>query len=1172
MLSRSSFYLVVIATFAACWLTQPVQAFQASGDTNQQTRSLLSNRCFACHGPDSAKREGGFRFDARDSYLANADSGKPPVVVGKLAESEMWSRISTDDADLRMPPPSFGAALTAKEKELVQNWIESGAELPPHWSFVAPQKAPIPSLEKTLDQLPKDSQSIASNWNQSIDRFVLHAMTQRGFHPSPEAKRYELLRRVSLDLTGLPPTQAEVLAFEADTSPQAYERQVDRLLASPAFGENWARKWLDLARYADSAGYADDPDRTIWAYRDWVIRAINENMPIDQFTIEQIAGDLIPTPSNDQLTATAFHRNTLTNNEGGTNDEEFRNVAIVDRVNTTMAVWMGLTMSCAQCHSHKYDPLSQAEYFQLFAIFNQSQDADRRDESPLIELYTEAQQQQLESWRKRLAEIETQLSVPSDSPELASWEASIKAPDWQRLAPVKYQSTKQNDSVTRDDKSLLVKPVAKLVQADTQNVEFNLQGSAHPLQAIAIRTLPDASIAGGGAGLGNGNFALTDVQAELIPKSDSIPTSKFVRVELKGKEKILSLAEVQVFAGDSNVAVKGKASQSSTSYDAPASLAIDGNTNGDFQAKSTTHTETQESPWWEVELPEATVVNKLAIWVRTDNGLQNRCDGMEVVCLDANRKETFRQTIKKAKDTQTVDVNSTKKIKLVSAYAAYSQSGFDASKAIDEDNKSGWAVGGQIDQSHLLSLIPESPIDTSGYETLRVVLAHKSPYQDHILASYAIEVSHVPSTRDWVALSESVRKIHETPLEKRTAEQQRELAHFFAGNFAASTAELRKERTKLQQQIAKSKPATSVPVMRELAENQRRKTFIQLRGDYKSLGDEVGPGTPAVFQFSESKNGRLDRMDLAKWLVDARNPLTARVWVNRMWESLFGLGIVKTSEEFGTQGDAPTHPELLDWLAVDFVESGWDFKAMLRKLVTSQVYRQTSMVSSELLSQDRDNLWLARGPRVRLSAEMIRDQALASSGVLSSAMFGVPVQPPQPNLGLTAAFGGTTDWTTSQGEDRFRRAIYTKWRRSSPYPAMATFDAPSREVCILKRDVTNTPLQALVTLNDPVFIEAAQALARRVVIYESPTDSDAQKLDAIFQYATNRSPTASEQAALLELLIAGRQHLKDRAEDAKRLATEPLGALPPEADVVDLAAWTAVCNVVMNLDEVLMKR
>ncbi len=646
-------------------------------------------------------------------------------------------------------------------------------------------------------------------------------------------------------------------------------------------------------------------------------------------------------------------------------------------------------------------------------------------------------------------------------------------------------------------------------------------------------------------------------------------------MELPGKEKILSLAEVQVFSGDINVALKGKATQSSTTHEGVASRAIDGNTSGDYaQANSTTHTATEDSPWWEVELAEPATVNKLVFWNRTDNALQSRLDGAELVCLDSDRKEIFRQVVKKApNDSQAVEVNASTKVRFSSAYSEYSQSGFSATTVIDEDPKSGWAVEGQVDQSHLLSLIPDKPIEASSSGILKLVLDHKAPYQDHILASFAVEVSYEPSVRDWVVLSDQARQIHLTPVADRTADQQQQLAIFFAKNFAASTASLRAEQAALQSNLAKVKPDTSVPVMRDLDSAAQRKTFIHLRGDYKSLGQEVQPGTPTVFHPLDVGSGAsANRLDLAKWLVDRKNPLTARVWVNRMWESLFGLGIVRTSEEFGAQGELPTHPELLDWLAVELIESGWDFKAMLRMLVTSQVYRQTSMVSPDLLSQDRENVWLARGPRVRLTAETIRDHALLSAGMLTGSMYGAPVQPPQPNLGLTAAFGGTTDWTTSQGEDRYRRAVYTKWRRSNPYPAMATFDAPSREVCILRRDVTNTPLQALVTLNDPVFIEAAQGLARRVVLYEKLGDNDANRLRSAFEYVVARTPEPAEAEALLELLNQGRLHLKDKPEEATMLATEPLGTLPETADAVELAAWTAVCNVIMNLDEALMKR
>jgi hypothetical protein len=548
--------------------------------------------------------------------------------------------------------------------------------------------------------------------------------------------------------------------FVNDAEPDAYERLVDRLLDKPSYGEHWARQWLDLARYADSAGYADDPPRTIWAYRDWVIRALNDNMPFDQFTIEQLAGDLLPEPSEDQLIATAFHRNTMTNNEGGTDDEEFRNAAIVDRVNTTMAVWMGTTIDCAQCHTHKYDPITQDEYFQLFAVFNQTEDADRRDESPVLALAQRAQ------------------------------------------------------------------------------------------------------------------------------KPDGFP------------------------------------------------------------------------------------------------------------------------------------------------------------------------------------------------------------------------------------------------------------------------------------------PATSVPIMRELPEDQRRRTFVQLRGNFLQLGNEVTAGVPSAFH-PPPGDPPLNRLSLAHWLIDPQNPLTARVVANRYWESLFGRGIVVTSEEFGSQGDLPTHPELLDWLATELVRSGWDRKAFLRLLVTSATYRQSSQVSEQRWQLDPENRWFSRGPRFRMSAEMVRDQALFVAGLLSPKMYGPPVNPPQPALGLSAAFGSGIDWKTSSGEDRYRRGLYTSWRRSNPYSSMVAFDAPSREICAVRRDRTNTPLQALVTLNDPVYIEAAQALARRMIAAES---TEAQRVIHGFRLCLARPPNDKERQHLLDLHGRARQAFQEDRDAAEKLATIPLGPVAEDADVIDLAAWTVVANVLLNLDEMLMKR
>ena len=1156
---------------------------RADTSTAKQVRSLLSNRCFACHGPDEDQRKGGYRLDDSKSAFEPADSGERPIVPGDPVKSELLRRLIADDESERMPPPEFGAKFTKEETALIEQWIRDGAKWEQHWSFVAPIRPQLPDVK-----IPSTKPALDSAWGyHPVDRFVLAKQLALGMTPSHPATKAELLRRLSLDLTGLPPTAEEVRRFEQDNSIDAYVRQADRLLASPTYGEHWARKWLDLARYADSAGYADDPARTIWAYRDWVINAINDNQPLDQFTVEQLAGDLLPNPTESQLVATAFHRNTLTNSEGGTNDEEFRNVAIVDRVNTTMAVWMGVTFTCAQCHTHKFDPYTHEEYFKLFAIFNQSQDADRRDESPTIELFTDEQNRNRKEWQQRVIELQSQIDQPTaeSQAEFVAWDAQLKAPTWQSLTPLSGSSSSNSDFVLEQEGKVLVKPTAKIIATDSYTIEFSLPAAmvGKRIESIAIRTVPRPEMPGGGAGLSEGgNFVVTNLSATLLPdSSDSNPPPKarFVRVELMGNDRILSLAEVQVIAAGKNVALSGTASQSSTDFGGEAKRAIDDNTTGDNTKNSTTHTAISANPWWEVDLGSEVPVEQVVLWNRTDGSVQNRMDGAEVKLLDANRKELAQESIAQApKTSKQLQFQESQSILLREAYADYSQSNFDASGTVDGDKASGWAVGGQIAVPHLLAAFPNQPVAIERAVKLRLEIMHASSHSHHLLGSFGVLVSADATARDWSMLSPELQQIH---LDKtRTAELAMKLEKFFKKNLAKSNDAQRKELADLQKKIADLRPETSVPVLREVDAKANRETYIQLRGNYKSLGSKVMAGVPKVFHTLESDSEQaapkasesLNRLQLAKWLVDRRNPLTARVWVNRVWESLFGLGIVRTSEEFGAQGDAPTHPELLDWMACEFMDSGWDSKLMLRTLVTSQTYMQTSQVTEEGLHADKENIWLSRGPRVRLSAEMVRDQALAISGLLSSKMYGAPVRPPQPNMGLTAAFGSGTDWMTSEGEDRYRRGVYTTWRRSNPYPSMATFDAPSREVCTLRRDSTNTPLQALVTLNDPGFVEAAQALARRVVLHLPNVKSDVERLQVVFELCTSRDATLEELRPLGKLLDRARNELKENPDAAKKLATEPLGKLPESADTIELAAWTAVCNVLLNLDEVLMKR
>ncbi|MCU0704028.1 MAG: PSD1 and planctomycete cytochrome C domain-containing protein [Fimbriiglobus sp.] len=759
-------------------LTLAPFARAADIDFNRDVRPILSNNCFACHGPDDKERKGKLRLDTFDGATKNGS-----LVPGKPDESEFIARVvSTDENDV-MPPAKTGKKLTAKEVETLKAWVKQGGRYATHWSYVKPARPAVPTVP-----LPT---------RNPIDQFILARLKQEGLAPSPEADKTTLVRRVALDLTGLPPTLDEVDRFLKDTAPDAYEHMVDRLLAKPAFGEHWARMWLDLARYADSAGYADDPLRTIWPYRDYVIRSLNANKKFDRFTVEQIAGDLLPDATDETRTATAFHRNTMTNSEGGTSDEEFRNVAVVDRVNTTLAVWMGTSAACAQCHTHKYDPISQVEYFKLFAFLNNTEDADRSDESPVLPL--------------------------DDTPE-------------KRATRAEYE------------------------------------------KAVA--------------------------------------------------------------------ALRGV-------------------------------------------------------------------------------------------------------------------------KVVDKDD----------------------------------------------------------------------------------------------------AAEVKKLTDRLTGKLNALRPKVTVPVMKELPQDKRRVTKLQFRGNFMDLGEAVTEGTPAALH-PFPKGEPLNRLGFARWIVSPDNPLTARVTVNRFWEQVFGNGLVRTTEEFGTQGELPSHPELLDWLAVEFA-SDWDVKRLLKLMVASAAYRQTSRVTPELREKDPDNRLYARGPRYRLSAEMVRDQALAVSGLLSAKVYGPSVRPPRPSMGLSAAFGGGLDWKTSDGEDRHRRGLYTEWRRTSPYPSMITFDAPSREACTLRRIRTNTPLQALVTLNDPVYVEAAQALARKVAAHGTTTD---ERVVFAFRTCTSREPTAKERTRLVKLFEEAKAEYVKDAKKAEAMATDPIGPLPKGANAAELAAWTTVGNVLLNLDEMLMRR
>lgn len=1106
---------------------------------SKEIRPILSENCFFCHGPDEKKREAGLRLDEEASAKKNND-GVTAVVPGHPEKSALLERIITKDPDEVMPPLKQHKTISPAQIALLTEWIKQGAPWGKHWSYEKIVKPAAPSGAKN-----------------PVDAFLVQRLKQEGLKYSPQADVATLIRRVALDLTGLPPTLAELEAL----AKQPYDKVVEHYLASPAYGEHWARQWLDLARYADSSGYPSDQPREIWAYRDWVVRALNANMPFDQFTIEQNAGDLLPKPTDDQLIATAFHRNTMTQNEGGTDDEEFRNAAIIDRVNTTFAVWMGTTMACAQCHTHKFDPITINEYFQFYAFLNQSADSDKKDESPLHSFDTPELRQQREKLKKEIDALEKQFASPPPA-----WLAGLDAWDqgfardlgWQTPQPVQVVTqSKQNATVATGGTVSIPK------NSDTDTYTIELPATGDQLSALRLETLPAP---------GFGNFVITEVKAEVVPPAArEAPQARYVRIELPGEKKMLQLAEVQVFSGSENIAPAGIATQSSQYTDAAAKRANDGNTEGNYAKSSVAHTSgTDNDPWWEVDLQAAKPVDRVVVWNRTDGNVGSRLDGFRVVLLDDKRQTVWKSGATPAPEKdKAFAISGPVAVGFTTALADHEQDGFTAASILKPKNKKqqGWAVAGAADKPHTLTLLAASPVVIPAGAKLRITLVQNSEYKQHTLGSFRLSYTGDARVQQATKVPQNVVAALAQAKDKRTPAQQQTVVDYFVRNVAKPAAAERARLAAANKELAAIKPIT-VPIMRDLDPKQRRVTKIQLRGNWQALGDEVNEATPAVFNPLPAGAPR-NRLTMARWLVSRDNPLTARVTVNRLWESIFGTGIVRSSEEFGSQGDLPFHPELLDWLAAELMDSGWDIKHMLRLMLTSTAYQQSTKTTPELNERDPDNRLLARGPRFRPTGELLRDQALAVSGLLSPKMFGPPVRPMTPNLGLTTAFGRSNDWTVSPGEDAHRRSLYTEVRRNSPYASFTTFDAGNREVCMIRRNRTNTPLQAFVTLNDPVFIETNQAMARRLV---AEAKTQPERLALLFKLCLSRAPNGHESASLAKLHDESLATYRADLPDAAKMATEPLGPAPKNADIPELAAWTAVANVVMNLDEFLMRR
>lgn len=1108
-------------------------------------RPILSKNCYHCHGADEHSRKADLRLDIREEALKATKEKAFPIKPGDPAGSAIIARICSPDEDEIMPPPKAGPRLTAGEVDLLRRWISEGAEFAEHWAFVKPTTPAVPKTD--------------SAWPRSdLDRFILQKLTAAGLQPSPEVDRGTLARRVALDLTGLPPEPEMLNSFLADPSASAYETYVDKLLALPAYGERWARMWMDLARYADSAGYGSDPMRlNIWPYRDWVIQAFNKNLPYDQFSRAQLAGDLIPNTPSDQVVATAFHRNTMTNTEGGTDDEEWRVAAVKDRTHVTMQVWMGLTMGCAQCHTHKFDPISQKEFYETYAIFNQTADADRGDEKPTVPLPSADETARMEKLKQEIEALESSLSKPSPAleAEQAAWEEKLRQPvSWETLDVTSFKTPAEGTWGKQTDGSILIKGGVAPRTVYSLKAATKLRG----ITGLKLEALPDASLPNRGPGrASSGNAVVSEITVSAQPKTFTPPKAKFVRITAPGKSRILHFAEVQVIAGGKNIAPQGKASQSSTDFGGEAARAIDDNTDGIFTTKSTTHTSGSDNPWWEVDLGNETQVEEVALWNRTDGDTGKRIVPFKVELLGVNREVLWARDVTDvpAPSWKAKPADGSRPVTFSKASATFAQKGWPAGSAVDGDPKTGWAFHPCTGEKQTLVLQLKDTLDLGeGSETELAISLDQNYGEDHTLGRFRLSVTN--STGPLEAISDGLQAVLQKPREARTEAEAKTLGELFHPN-STIILETRNAIKAKQKELSEIKPV-AVPVMQELVSGKQRKTHLLTKGNFLDPGETVQPGIPVAFG-AWPKDAEQNRLGLTKWIFSPENPLTARVAVNRFWAQLFGTGIVETEEDFGTQGTLPSHRELLDWLALDFSAKGWDVKALLKTLVTSATYRQSSAVNEKMLKLDAGGRLLSHYPRRRLDAEQIRDQAMALSGLLSRKIGGPSVYPPQPDGLWKAAFNGERSYPTSTGEDRYRRGLYTVWRRSVPYPSMATFDAPSRESCTIRRIPTNTPLQAFVTLNDPVYVEAAVALGKRIRAFGG--DPQARLVQG-YKMVVCRDAKPAELSALLSLFNSELAKYTKKPDKAKAMT----GMDDPKT-----AAWTIVANVLLNLDAVLMK-
>ena len=997
----------------------------AEVEFESQVRPILAEKCLLCHGPDDEK--GGLRLTGIEFASRELDSGAIGILPGHPEKSEVITRIRETDPEEVMPPPKKAEPLTDKEKEILAQWIAEGAEWPRHWSFAELRKNVAPSVEK-------------SDWVVSpIDAFVLARLEEEGIAPSPEADAITLVRRLFYDLVGLPPSPEQVDHYRdliGSDGEAGIERLVDDLLASPHFGERWGRHWLDKARYADSDGYEKDRNRmNAWRYRDWVIEAINRDLPFDQFTIEQFAGDLLPEPTSDQRLATAFNRQTLTNTEGGTDKEQWRVAAVMDRVETMGSVWMGLTLGCARCHTHKYDEITQAEYYELFAYFNNGD--------------------------------ETNTMVPRSVEDWAKYELALK---------------KHGEALEK-------------ARAKAASARRDLGDRMIEWEARADAWLSEASA------------------TEEAERFSPLPVKEITGP--KGVE--FEREEGQV------VRVSGENPASAT-YEIRGSL------------------------------KPGTMVHGIRLEVLADDALQGKGPGR------SNHGNFVLNQLRLS-----VEGQSSRPLVFAEASADFSQKEWEVNGAIDGNllsgkDGSGWAVSGQLGKDHsaVFALALPFSVGEEANFTLELIQEYGS---QHTIGKFRLSLLESPTEK---VLPAALRGVLRKPAASRTAEEQARLAAHFE-RIDSKTAPLLSAVKEMEARLP-SKPEMDVRVLGERTRD-RRQTHVFHRGEFKQPEKAVEPGTLSVLPSIQHRGENGDRLDLARWLVSGENPLPPRVVANEIWAHLFGEGLVTTLNDFGVRGDRPSHPELLDWIAADFIEQGWSRKALVKTIVMSRTYRQRSDHRPELESIDPKNRLLARQNRFRVEAEIVRDLSLASAGLLSSKLGGPSVFPPIPAGVADVNYNSAFQWKVSPGEDRFRRGMYTFFKRTAPHPNLMTFDCPDSNVTCVKRTRSNTPLAALITLNNQTFVEASRGLAQRV-IRELPEGDDRARIERAFRLCVARAPEPEESDRLESLLETARGYYRENPEEAAWFAGDKKSdPVPP----TEAAAWLATVRVILNLDEFLTR-